>query len=163
MYCLEDLRSATCEQVRAETPANTGSIFRSAFRLGANQLGAVGRCHHRLHLEAAFGDCRIGADRDLTSAAQCRQHGALRGHSRARCGMIEHAARIETWAFRACLDRERPLTHGRAHAVRAEYFSDAIGPAQPLETRGGEHDRVVLAFVELTDSRIEIATDGFHD
>ena len=39
--------------------------------------------------------------------------------------------------------------------------ADAIAQAQALEAGGGEHDGVVLAFVELAQARVEVAAQGF--
>ena len=59
------------------------------------------------------------------------------------------------------LDRQRALAHRGAHHVGREDLGDAVFPTQPLQARGGQHDGVVLAFVELAQAGIQVAAHGF--
>ena len=52
-------------------------------------------------------------------------------------------------------------TAGHICSARQD-FGDAVAPAQALEAGGGQQNRVVLAFVELAQARVEIAAHGFH-
>ena len=60
------------------------------------------------------------------------------------------------------LDRQRALPHRRAHDVGAEDFADDVAPAEPPQTRGRQHDGVVLALLHFVDARIDIAADRLH-
>ena len=57
----------------------------------------------------------------------------------------------------AHLETECALTRTRQHGVGLEQRADAGREAQPLQAGGGEHDRVVLPFVELAQPRVEVA------
>jgi len=57
----------------------------------------------------------------------------------------------------AHLDAERTLAGAGQHLLRIEQRTDACAQPEPLEPRGGQHDRVVLALVELAQPRVEVA------
>ena len=65
-------------------------------------------------------------------------------------------------AIGAAFERERALPDGGQAVLRIEQRRDPLAEAQPLQTRGGEDDRVVLALVELAQPRVDVAAQR-HD
>ena len=56
----------------------------------------------------------------------------------------------------ADLDAQRALTRARNHLRLAEGRPDAIAEPEPLQAGRGQHDGVVLAFVELAQPRVDV-------
>src|SRR5436305_119368 len=100
------------------------------------------------------------ADRDLAAAAQGAEAPTLRQDGRMSRRMVERLACVPPGAALARLDSEGALADRRAHHVDGQDLGDAIGPAQAFQTSGGEQDSVVLSFVQLSESRVEITADG---
>src|SRR5439155_21201308 len=57
----------------------------------------------------------------------------------------------------AHLERERPLPRLGEQLLRLEPFADLGAEAEPIETAGGENDRVETALVPLPQARVDIA------
>src|SRR5579862_7729718 len=109
-------------------------------------------------------DARMPADRHLASAAKGREQRAFGGHGRSSRRIVQLRHQLLSFAaVIARLNRERALPDGGTHYFHANQFANAVRPSQPALTRGGEHDRVVLALVELTQARIDIPAQSFCD
>ena len=105
---------------------------------------------------------RMGADRNLTSAAQRSEKGAFRRDA-LTCGfVIEFLGQLKCGpGIVAGLNRQRTLTDGGTHDFHGNQFRNAIRPAQAPQPGGREYNGIVLAFVELTQARIHISAQHF--
>ncbi len=71
-------------------------------------------------------------------------------HQRLQC-------RNQVRAVAAHLDAQCALAGSGQHAARFEFTADALGHVQALEAGGRQHDGVVLAFVQLAQTGVEVA------
>ena len=58
-------------------------------------------------------------------------------------------------------DRQRTLPRRRQHLIVSKALGDARAELQADQPRGGEHNRIVVAFVELAQARVEVAAQRF--
>ena len=63
----------------------------------------------------------------------------------------------ETDLVGAGFDSERALAGSGQHLRRVETAGNALGQAQAHQPRSGEHDGVVLAFIQLAQACVEVA------
>ncbi len=61
----------------------------------------------------------------------------------------------------ASLNRQRTLTHCGAENTGIENFGDAMLPTQAPQSRRSQHDRVVAAFIQFAQARVDIAANIF--
>ena len=65
-------------------------------------------------------------------------------------------------AITAHFNAQGPLARGRQHGCVGECGADALAHLQPFEARCGQNNRVVLAFVELAQTGVEVAAQGLN-
>src|SRR5713101_7607337 len=56
------------------------------------------------------------------------------------------------------LDRQGALSHSGAHHFGREYFGYAGGQSQTRQAGSRQNDRIILAIVEFTETRVHIAS-----
>ena len=109
-------------------------------------------------------DGRMTADGNLASSAEGREQRALGSHGCASGRVIQFVNQELGWAaVVARFDRQRALPDGGTHDLDRDQLANAIRPAKPAQSGRGKHDRVVLAFVELAQSRVHITAQCFRD
>ena len=105
---------------------------------------------------------RDAAERQLTAAAERRDQRAL-----GRAAPCRRAASCSgCHAPRACRRRRArismatmPCPGAGTHDVEGQRRRDAVANAEPAQARRGQHERIVLAVVELAQARIDVAAD----
>ena len=108
------------------------------------------------HLVAVEG--RVRGDGRLAARLEDTRNRAFgkRGANRRRViELREDAAQIGCVV--QALDADDALCGGREHLFRCELLADAVVEAEALETRRCEDDRVVVAGIELGETRVDVA------
>jgi hypothetical protein len=100
----------------------------------------------------------MNADGDLAAAAQSSQRGALGGYGKARAGVVEKRYGCDGRGIAlARLNAQRTLTCRWAKVFGIEPLADPVGLAQPVQSRGGEQNRVHLALGQLAQACVNVA------
>src|SRR5205085_716587 len=134
-----------------------------AFGFGSDELGAVGGGDDSEEVKHSVVNCGVGSNGHLAASAKGSEKSALGSDRGMGIGVIEGGAGVASGTGRPGFDGESALSDGGAHDVGGQDFGDAVGPAEALQSGGGEEDSVVLAFVEFAQAGVEVATDGFDD
>ena len=117
----------------------------------------------RLQRERATLPVRPGGQRHAAAAAQRTRHRALGMHRQPGRRVGQRFQRLaQRGRIGAHLQAQRALPGRRQHHVRIDHRADARVQAQPLQARGGQHDAVVLALVELAQPGVEVAPQRLH-
>ncbi len=105
----------------------------------------------------------MNPNRDLTSAAQSREGGALPPSPRSESIVIEKGERFEGGGIAGSrLNRESALSGSGAQHQRREALAPVLREPEALQAGGSENDRVHLAFGQLAQSRIDVTRSSRH-
>src|SRR5689334_20481091 len=161
-----------CRSAEPEIGSRAAAQFAS--QLGAERLGVVDvalapaadlaaavRLQHqpvdRQPVAAEFGE---PGDRSAAGAVESSEHGAFGPRARGSTGVMN---RVEQRSNRlvagATLDREHTLADRRQHYLRRQDLGGEVRLAQPLEATKREHDRIELAFLQFSQSRVHVAAE----
>src|SRR4051812_20019371 len=114
-------------------------------------------------MQTSIAQLRMRADGHLASAAERREHPALRLHRSMRISVVEHRASVEANAVRTSFDCQSSLPYRWTHDFRFENLADARSPAETLQSGRREQNRVVLPFIQLAQPRVDVAPHRFHN
>ena len=160
----DELRRSLAEELAGDLLANgdrSGDVGRAASEEPRRAVGAE---------DDGFKDEAIplyaspSADGRQATGSQFKEQRPFSQHGLMRAKMIE---RLQQPAGRRIFDPrfdpERSLANGREHGCMRDDRRNSVGQAKSLESRLGEHNRVVLSFVKFPQPRFNIAADVFHD
>src|SRR6185312_1059304 len=156
---VEKRAGAALEQHFGDTTSQLGGLGALACRGVTDHAASIWREDRAGQEKLRIVEAPERADRNLAAAAEFLQHGALRRDRQACPGIVERRAGIVSGSAFQRLDRERTLAHHGTHDVGTEGFADDFAPAEPLESRGCEHDGVILASFDFVDARVDVAAD----
>ena len=158
----QDVLRSVGDELSAESSADGDGLAKRTTRLTAHDSAAVERDDGGDELEAVVADGRRQrADRCLTSAAKrCDQRplGIERG-GRGRIINTRHDT-PDPFVSLPNLDRHNALSWRRNASRDGQRERDTRSESEPSKPGGGQHDRVVLADVELAKTRVDISADG---
>ena len=85
-------------------------------------------------------------------------HGPLRVHASAGGAIVQrHQQGLQLPVFGAAFDGDRPLGRRRQPVGCRQTQADALFESKAIQTRAGEHDRVVVAGIQLGQSCVDVA------
>ena len=159
---LQDARAPLASSFAPKSRPMRFRVRDGAFRFRADQLRAVGRDHHAQQMQpcrpSTVAYAPIGTWQPPPSAASTPRSAVtaacVAAWSSARQASQPGPSRASRWPARPVPPPEHITSGGRISAMRSR-------PAQPLQTGGGQHDRVVLAFVQLAQARVQVAAHRF--
>lgn len=101
---------------------------------------------------------RIGRQRHGTAATHGAGDGALGRHTQPGRHVYQRSQRSsKVWTTCADFDTECTLSRSRQRLVGLEHGADAIAQPEPFEASRSQHDGVVLPFVQLAQTGVQIA------
>src|SRR4051812_17759240 len=147
VYSLQDSSRSTAQEFGSERSADGFGVGDEAFGFGPDELGAVRRGNDSEEVKHSIVNCGVSPDGHLAASAEGSEESALGSDRGTGIGMVYDGAGFSSRTGRPGFNGESALSDRRAHDVGWQDFSNAVGPAEALESRGGEKDGVVLAFV----------------
>src|SRR5215212_7137858 len=108
-------------------------------------------------------NCMRG-DRKLATATEPSQERTL-GQTRETCfGVVQCGRALNCeLIISASLDCNRTLAYRRQHLVNRNSRADPLLQAEPHQTRRRKYYGVILAFIEFSNARIDVATQILDD
>src|SRR5581483_5059403 len=101
---------------------------------------------------------RVTRDRHVARTAEPRIHRSLGRQARRHANRVQRREqRARRRIVVAALDADDALPDRRHELIDLEARADALAEAEPIEAGAGEQDRIELAFVELAQTRADVA------
>ena len=105
----------------------------------------------------------VCGDGKLAAATETAQKRAFRQTCKTRFTMVQLRRGLEREVvIAASLDRDRALANCRQHVANRNPRADPVVQTKPHQTCRRENHRVVLPFVELSNPRVNVATQIFN-
>ena len=158
---LEDVAGALCQQVLRRSRADSAGIRALSMHDRAHHAAAVERGHGRQKFDLVVANgCGQGANRRLASAAQRLDDRTLGIERERRNGVRDGADSLcDTFVSGADFNRDDALAgRGNARADR-QRERDPVREAESPQPGCGQNERPVLACVELSQTRIQVAAN----
>src|SRR6185437_4436737 len=162
MRRFENLSRAAFEQYLRDRAAEFARLRAFAGRGVTNHGRAIGRKDSARQEHLCIFERGEGADGDLAAPPEFAEHRALRCYGQPCPRIVERGAGFECGAVLERFDGERALADRGAHDVRTESFADDVAPAETPQSRGRQHDGIVLAFFYFADARVDVAANGLN-
>ncbi len=103
---------------------------------------------------------RVRANRNLAPSSQRRQHRPFGRDRDSSFNVFQAPADLARFTgIVSSLHCQRSLTNRGTHHLRIQQFRDAVLPTQAPQPGRGQNDRVVLTFVQLSQTRIQVAAN----
>jgi hypothetical protein len=129
----------------------------------AQNLGSIGMGYERVEANAAsvyFGE---SSDGHLAAAAEFTEQGALaRGGSAGGSIIEKYQERPRCGVAVANFDSQSTLSSGGGHHPRWYHLANQLRFAQSIQAGGGQNDGIVVAGFELTQARVNVATQRLN-
>ena len=134
-----------------------GRVAPDGLQQHARHTGTI----HAIHARRGWAACK-SRQRHGAAAAHGTRHGPL-GRDRQPGRQVGQRAKglQQIRPVSAYLDAQRTLPGGRQHVGGGKGAADTVCQPEPLEPGSGQHNRVVLPFIELAQARVEVAAQGF--
>ena len=155
---LEQHACAGIEQAVRECRADCLDVSDCAAVHAAIHLLSVGRADDAAQLDLPALDPRMPRDRRLTTSLQSERERSLGFAALPRKRVVERAHQLDAASVvLTAFDTDDALTHRRHELLQIEPVSDAIFEAEADQPGRGEHDCVVLIFLQLAQPGLDVA------
>jgi len=135
----------------------------AALSFGTDDLAAIGAGDETSQPQLPSADHRVGTQRHLAAAGQCACDCTLGQHAGGSIGIDQGLQPgNDIGPRRQAFDTERALSGGRQRHLGRHHRADALAQSEPGQPGRGEDDCVVLAFVELAQTGVEVAAQAGH-
>src|ERR1700691_5666033 len=110
-----------------------------------------------------FANFSEGADGDLAASAQAVEQSTFAGGGGAGGSVVQKFQVVAGCGLAfADFDAQRSLPGGWAHGFGGDDLLNQFGPAQALQSRGGQDDGIVFTLFELAQARVDVAAQGMN-
>jgi len=157
----KDLGGAAREQVFGNRGAHTCRLVYGTAGFRTDRSPTVEGQHDRGERQRSPGCRRMRADRHLAPAAKLDDDRPFRIERRSRVCVIDRCDRgCDAIIMRTDFHRDDSLARRRHARCDGQGRGNPRLLLKPNQTRRGEHERVVLACVELSQTRAEVSANG---
>src|SRR4029453_1950010 len=104
-------------------------------------------------------DFGVTGNRQLTTASERTQERSFGAASQSRVQVIGWCTNlIRLFVITPRLQTDCSLSHGGHHLRMVDHFANPVRESKPSQTGGSKNQRVILPFIKLTQTRINIAS-----